>query len=125
NENSQEWNTVKISADTWFLLQQLADEGKLSFSVAAHKLLPLLLDGKEVNPAELAVKNNLLQDAGADDIQQWVAEVMAAMPEKVQEYRKGKKGLIGLFMGEVKKRSMGKADPKRTNDVLQEQLNKI
>ncbi|MGL6269415.1 MAG: Asp-tRNA(Asn)/Glu-tRNA(Gln) amidotransferase subunit GatB, partial [Chitinophagaceae bacterium] len=38
NENSQEWNTVKISADTWFLLQQLADEGKLSFSVAAHKL---------------------------------------------------------------------------------------
>jgi aspartyl-tRNA(Asn)/glutamyl-tRNA(Gln) amidotransferase subunit B len=47
------------------------------------------------------------------------------MPDKVLEYRKGKKGLIGLFMGEVKKRSKGKADPKRTNDVLQEQLNKI
>jgi aspartyl-tRNA(Asn)/glutamyl-tRNA(Gln) amidotransferase subunit B len=124
NENAQEWNTVKTDADTWFLLQQLADEGKLSFSAAAHKLLPFLLDGQQKNPAELAQKNNLLQDAGTDDIQQWVAEVMAAMPEKVQEYRKGKKGLIGLFMGEVKKRSRGKADPKRTNDVLQEQLNK-
>jgi aspartyl-tRNA(Asn)/glutamyl-tRNA(Gln) amidotransferase subunit B len=125
NESAHEWNTVKVGADTWFQLQQLADEGKLSFSVAAHKLLPFLMDGQEKNPSELALKNNLLQDAGTDDIQQWVAEVMAAMPEKVQEYRKGKKGLIGLFMGEVKKRSRGKADPKRTNDVLQEQLNKI
>jgi aspartyl-tRNA(Asn)/glutamyl-tRNA(Gln) amidotransferase subunit B len=125
NERAQGWNTVKIDAGTWFQLQQLTDEGKLSFSVAAHKLLPLLLDGLEKNPSELAAKNNLLQDAGADDILQWVAEVMAAMPEKVQEYRKGKKGLIGLFMGEVKKKSRGKADPKRTNDVLLEQLNKI
>lgn len=125
NERAQEWDNVKIDPNTWYGLQQLIEEGKLSFSVVAHKLLPLLLDGKEKAPAELAAKNNLLQDAGADDIQQWVAEVMEAMPDKVQEYRKGKKGLIGLFMGEVKKRSKGKADPKRTNDVLQEQLNKI
>jgi aspartyl-tRNA(Asn)/glutamyl-tRNA(Gln) amidotransferase subunit B len=124
NEREQEWNSIKIDAGTWFRLQKLADEGKLSFSVAAHKLLPFLLDGREKNPAELAAKNNLLQDAGADDIQLWVAEVLRDMPEKVEEYRKGKKGLIGLFMGEVKKRSRGKADPKRTNDELQEQLNK-
>ena len=125
NERAQEWDNVKIDPNTWYGLQQLIEEGKLSFSVVAHKLLPLLLDGKEKAPAELAAKNNLLQDAGADDIQQWVAEVMEAMPDKVQEYRKGKKGLIGLFMGEVKKRSKGKADPNRTIDVLQEQLNKI
>jgi aspartyl-tRNA(Asn)/glutamyl-tRNA(Gln) amidotransferase subunit B len=124
NESAQEWNTVKVDAGTWFRLQQLADDGKLSFSVAAHKLLPLLLDGKERNPAELAAKNNLLQDAGADDIQLWVTEVLESMPDKVQEYRKGKKGLIGLFMGEVKKRSKGKADPKQTNDILLEKLNK-
>jgi len=34
------------------------------------------------------------------------------MPDKVNEYKKGKKGLIGLFVGEVKKISKGKADPK-------------
>jgi aspartyl-tRNA(Asn)/glutamyl-tRNA(Gln) amidotransferase subunit B len=45
------------------------------------------------------------------------------MPEKVIEYRKGKKALIGLFMGEVKKLSRGKADPKRTNEILLEKLN--
>ena len=79
------------AAETWLQLQQLVDDGKLSFSVAAHKLLPLLLDGTTKIPHKLPLINNLLQDAGTDDIQQWVAEVMAAMPEKVQEYRKGKK----------------------------------
>ena len=32
------------------------------------------------------------------------------MPEKISEYKKGKKNLIGLFAGEVKKKSKGKAD---------------
>jgi aspartyl-tRNA(Asn)/glutamyl-tRNA(Gln) amidotransferase subunit B len=124
NESGNEWNAVRIQADTWNQLQQLVDNGKLSFSVAAHKLLPLLLDGCRKDPVQIATENNLLQDAGADDIQQWVAEVLAGMPDKVQEYRKGKKGLIGLFMGEVKKKSKGKADPKQTNDVLLEHLHK-
>lgn len=125
NESGSEWSVVKIQPETWLQLQQLVDDGKMSFSVAAHKLLPLLLNGNSRDPAQIATDNNLLQDAGTDDIQQWVAEVLASMPDKVQEYRKGKKGLIGLFMGEVKKRSKGKADPKQTNDLLLEHLNKI
>ena len=44
------------------------------------------------------------------------------MPDKVVEYKKGKKGLIGLFVGEVKKISKGKADPKIVTTLLQEKL---
>ena len=44
------------------------------------------------------------------------------MPDKVDEYKKGKKGLIGLFVGEVKKRSKGKADPKIVTALLEEKL---
>jgi aspartyl-tRNA(Asn)/glutamyl-tRNA(Gln) amidotransferase subunit B len=44
------------------------------------------------------------------------------MPEKVAEYKKGKKGLMGLFVGEVKKVSKGKADPRLTNDILFKKL---
>ena len=43
-------------------------------------------------------------------------------PEKVKEFKKGKKGLMGLFVGEVMKLSKGKADPKMTNDILSEKL---
>ena len=52
----------------------------------------------------------------------WVNEVLNKMPDKVVEYKKGKKGLIGLFVGEVKKVSKGKADPKLTNDILLKKL---
>ena len=38
-------------------------------------------------------------------------------------YKKGKKGLIGLFVGEVMKRTKGKADPKKTNTMIMEALN--
>jgi aspartyl-tRNA(Asn)/glutamyl-tRNA(Gln) amidotransferase subunit B len=52
----------------------------------------------------------------------WIEEVLNKMPDKVAEYKKGKKGLIGLFVGEVKKVSKGKADPKLTNDILLKKL---
>jgi len=45
---------------------------------------------------------------------------IAKMPEKVKEYKSGKKGLIGLFAGEVKKLSKGKADMQIVNKLLTE-----
>ena len=45
--------------------------------------------------------------------------------EKVAEYKEGKKGLIGLFMGEVMKLSKGKADPKLANQLSKRSIRKI
>jgi aspartyl-tRNA(Asn)/glutamyl-tRNA(Gln) amidotransferase subunit B len=123
NERELEWEAVKLDARTWRSLISLVEEGKLTFSVAAQKLLPLLLEGRQDDPGQLARELNILQDADAGSVEQWVDEVMARMPDKVQEYRKGKKGLIGLFVGEVKKASRGKADPKLTNELLLAKLN--
>jgi aspartyl-tRNA(Asn)/glutamyl-tRNA(Gln) amidotransferase subunit B len=52
-----------------------------------------------------------------------IDEVILKYPEKVKEYKKGKTGIIGMFMGEVMKLSKGKADPKRTNELLTKKLN--
>ena len=43
-------------------------------------------------------------------------------PERVAEYRRGKTGLVGLFMGEVMKVTKGKADPKTANDMILSEL---
>jgi aspartyl-tRNA(Asn)/glutamyl-tRNA(Gln) amidotransferase subunit B len=40
----------------------------------------------------------------------------------VEEYRSGKKGILGLFMGEVMRLSQGKADPKKTSELIQKAL---
>jgi aspartyl-tRNA(Asn)/glutamyl-tRNA(Gln) amidotransferase subunit B len=101
----------------------LIAEGKISFSIAVQKILPELLSNHESDPTKLAEELNLLQDAGGQEIEQWVVAVLASMPDKVAEYKKGKKGLIGLFVGEVKKISKGKADPKLSTDLLTKLLN--
>ena len=45
-------------------------------------------------------------------------------PEKVTEYKNGKVGLLGLFVGEVMKASKGKADPKLLNQLVKQTLDK-
>ena len=52
-----------------------------------------------------------------------VDAVLEKLAAKVAEYKKGKKGLLSLFVGEVMKQTKGKADPKMTNDLLLERLN--
>ena len=51
------------------------------------------------------------------------ALVVKEFPLKVEEYTKGKKGIVAMFMGEVMKRSKGKADPKIANALLIQKLN--
>ena len=100
----------------------LIEKGTLNFSIAASRLFPELLKTPGMVPEQLAVSLNLIQDADAGSIHSWVDEVLRNMPEKVLEFKKGKKGLIGLFVGEVKRVSKGKADPKLTTDILLKKL---
>ena len=55
---------------------------------------------------------------------EFIKQAIEKYPEKVREYKSGKKGLIGLFMGEVMKLSKGKADPKLANKLVREELEK-
>jgi len=102
-------------------LIELVESGAVNFSIAAQKLLPLLLQ-EDCNPAELATQHQLIQVQDNQQLDNWVNLVLANMPEKVAEYKKGKKGLIGLFVGEVKKLSKGQADPKLVTQLLEEKL---
>jgi aspartyl-tRNA(Asn)/glutamyl-tRNA(Gln) amidotransferase subunit B len=103
-------------------LIKLSDDGKLNFSTASSAIFPELIREPNKTPMEVAVQKNLFQDANESEINNWVDQVLQNMPEKVSEYRKGKKGLIGLFVGEVKKVSRGKADPRLTNEILLQKL---
>ena len=123
NENGVSVSSIQISPKQWAALVELVQQGKMSFSAAATKLFPALIENPTSDPEALATQMNLLQTSDSNELEAWVDDVLQSMPDKVDEYKKGKKGLIGLFMGEVKKRSKGKADPKLTNDILISKLN--
>jgi aspartyl-tRNA(Asn)/glutamyl-tRNA(Gln) amidotransferase subunit B len=103
-------------------LLRLVEDGKVSHSAAMQRILPLMEEGDERSPSEIATAEDLLQESDDQSLLTWVEEALAAYPDKVDEYRKGKKGVLGLFMGEVMRRSQGKADPKRTNQLIREKL---
>jgi aspartyl-tRNA(Asn)/glutamyl-tRNA(Gln) amidotransferase subunit B len=97
---------------------QLIEEGKVSSALAYQRIFPALLEQPTATPLAIAESLNLLQNSDTDFIEQVCRDVVAAFPEKVKEYSKGKKGLIGFFMGEVMKRSKGQAEPKSATELL-------
>lgn len=103
-------------------LIQLIDDKKISHSVASQQIFPALLQEPSANPEEIAQRMNLLQENDAGQIEPLVIQVLESMPEKVNEYKAGKTGLLGLFMGEVMKLSKGKADPKMATSILKKYL---
>jgi aspartyl-tRNA(Asn)/glutamyl-tRNA(Gln) amidotransferase subunit B len=123
NNNNAEIGQLPLKPEKIAEIIELIENGKLSFSAASTKLFNELLKNPEARPAELAEEKNLVQDSNADTIEDLIEKVLSKFPDKVQEYRKGKKGLMGLFVGEVIKLSKGKADPKITNEILSEKLN--
>ena len=122
NEKQTDFRDLSLTPTTLASLIELVQSGKVNFSVASSKLFPELME-KEADPLALAESMNLIQVSDSNAIETWVNEAIAAMPDKVAEYKKGKKGLIGLFVGEVKKRSQGKADPKQVTSLLEQKLN--
>lgn len=118
NERGLTMEQFPISADRLAGLVRLIDAGKVSHSIASQKLFPLMLENTASTAEELAMAHDLVQDTNEDLITSLMKEIMARYPDKVDAYRKGNKGLLGLFMGEVMKGTKGKADPKRTNEVV-------
>ena len=123
NDHSIELEAFPLSPEKIALLIQLVNDGKLNFSIASTKILSALIQAPQKNPLEVATELNLLQESNNDSVANWVDEVISKMPDKVKEYQSGKKGLIGLFAGEVKKLSKGKADMNVVNKLLAEKLN--
>ncbi|WP_343532219.1 Asp-tRNA(Asn)/Glu-tRNA(Gln) amidotransferase subunit GatB [Pedobacter sp.] len=99
----------------------LVDEKKISQQNAIQQLLPAL-EGKEVNVEELAQQLNLLIVEDVDAISGLIDEVLAKYEAQVEAYKKGKKGVLGLFVGEVMKLAKGKADAKKVNELILKRL---
>lgn len=122
NEHTLQINQLPLKADVLADVIKLIDEGKLNFAVASQKLFSELVNNPQDSPLALAQKLNLIQDSNSDSISLVVEQIIAEFPLKVAEYKKGKTAILTMFMGEVMKRTKGKADPKIANELLKQKL---
>jgi aspartyl-tRNA(Asn)/glutamyl-tRNA(Gln) amidotransferase subunit B len=122
NENNTGIDQFQILPQKTSVIIKMIDEGRLSFSIASSKLFSALIETPDKDPEQVATEENWLQNSNSNGIENLIDQVLRKFPEKVSDYKKGKKGLMGLFVGEVMKLSKGTADPKMTNDILSKKL---
>lgn len=122
NENAISFEAFPLKSHKIIELIELIDQGLTNFSVASNIIFNELIKNPEESALSIATRLNLIQNSNEEELALIVDEVLQAFPEKVLEYQNGKKGLMGLFVGEVMKRSGGKADPKTTNKLLNQKL---
>jgi aspartyl-tRNA(Asn)/glutamyl-tRNA(Gln) amidotransferase subunit B len=122
NENSKEISDFPLAPKQMVALIKLVDDGKVNFSVASTRLFSHLLQEPSKDPGQIAIEQNLIQQSDTSVIEPVIDKVLEKYADKVAEYKKGKKGLLSLFVGEVMKQSKGQADPKITNEMLLKKL---
>jgi len=110
-----------VTPDRLSTLIGLVQEGTLSHQ-AAKRVYTELAGSAGAEPRAVAERLGLVQVSDRGALASWVEEVIAAHPGEVARFRNGETKLMAFFVGQVMKRSKGKADPKGVQPVLQERL---
>jgi aspartyl-tRNA(Asn)/glutamyl-tRNA(Gln) amidotransferase subunit B len=109
-----------LSAAELGALVRTIDEGKISGKQGKDVLVEMFTTGKSASA--IIEERGLVQVSDTAEIDRVIDEVMTASPNQLQQYRSGKEGLFGFFVGQVMKASKGKANPKVVNERLKEKL---
>jgi aspartyl-tRNA(Asn)/glutamyl-tRNA(Gln) amidotransferase subunit B len=97
-------------------LLNLVRDGTISHTAAKRVFAHMVETGKPA--AQVAADEGLLQVGDEAAISTWVNEVLEEHPEEAKRYLSGEKKLQGVLVGFVMKKSKGRADPKRVNQLL-------
>ena len=101
-------------------LLRLVVDGTLSGTLSKQVFEIMLETGED--PAAIVEERGLKQTSDTGEIEKVIAEVLAANPDKVAEYRGGKDKLFGFFVGQTMKAMAGKANPQVVNALLKKTL---
>jgi aspartyl-tRNA(Asn)/glutamyl-tRNA(Gln) amidotransferase subunit B len=101
------------------LLQRIVDE-TISGKIAKEVLEAMWETGRSADEIIEAKGLKQITDSGA--IESVIAEVMAASPKQLADFRSGKDKLFGFFVGQVMKATAGKANPAQVNELLKKLL---
>jgi len=110
----RELTTALMDSDRFVELLQLLQDGGLTPAVAKTALAEMISTGKRVSELTIA-------PAKPVDLSASVEAVIAANPEKAAQYKAGKTGLLGFFVGQVMKSSPG-ADAAAVNQAVRDRL---
>jgi len=122
NEKEISIDAFKVSPLQLAAVIGLVEDKKITQQIAIQQLLPAIEAKPEADVLALATELNLLIVENSDELSGFADQVLAKFEPQVKAYKNGKKGVLGLFVGEVMKLAKGKADAQKVNQLLEEKL---
>jgi aspartyl-tRNA(Asn)/glutamyl-tRNA(Gln) amidotransferase subunit B len=98
----------------------MVGDGTISGKIAKTVLEEMHRTGK--SPEAIIGEKGLRQISDTTEIEKVIDEIISGNPGPVEQYRSGKKGTIGWFVGQVMNATSGRANPKSVNELLRRKL---
>ncbi len=92
-------------------------------STAGQAVLAELVENNNLSVAEVIERLDLEQVDNSDELAELARAIIAEYPQQVSDYRAGKTPLMQFFVGQLMRRSSGKANPQVAREVLEKELN--
>jgi aspartyl-tRNA(Asn)/glutamyl-tRNA(Gln) amidotransferase subunit B len=113
---------VQITPSSIVQLISLIDRGIISFGIATQKIFLHIINNPGTS-IEQYIQHENLQIQSGDETDKHIEVALTKHAQKITEYKRGKKGLLSLFVGEVMRLSKGKANAEDVTKKLLEKLN--
>lgn len=109
-----------IAATTMTVLLSRIQDGTINDKGAKVVFETLWAGESEVD--RIIEAKGLAQVSNPDALKPLIAEIVAANPKQVEQYQSGNEKILGFFVGQLMKKTGGKANPKVLNELLVEML---
>lgn len=120
-ENNLSIRELNMKEEYLAELINLIFDGKISNNIGKKVFNIILKENK--NPLDIIQEKGLTQNNNKDEILELIREVLEQNNDNIQSYKNGKTNLFPWFVGQVMKRSRGKANPKLVKELMEKELN--
>ena len=120
NVDVKDLSSSPVSPKMLAAMISLVDKGTISGKIAKTVMEEMYSTGKD--PQQIIEEKGLVQISNSDEIEKIAAKVIEENPKPVEQYRLGKTGNFGFFVGQVMKATGGRANPHTVNEILKKIL---
>lgn len=110
----------KVTPENLAALLTIVEKGTISGKIAKTVFVEMMESGKDA--ATIVKEKNLVQMSDEGDLVRIVQEIMSENPDQVAQFREGKTKVMGFFVGQLMKRTKGRANPQMANELFQKEL---
>lgn len=122
NKNNYSISDLKLSPEHLSDLVKIISEGKISSKQAKDVFLDIV--ETNASPIDVANKLGIVQMSDENAIMDLVIEALNENPQAIEDFKNGKDRAVGFLVGQIMKKSRGKANPAMTSKLVIQELKK-